>query len=96
METLYVEAGAPWQNGYAESFNSRLRDEFLETNYFHTLREAQQLAAAWKEHYNTRRPHGSLGNRTPKEFAGHCMGVSSAPLRPAPQPPMQYRPGGQP
>ena len=96
VQTLYVEPGAPWQNGYAESFNSRLRDEFLEMNYFHTLREAQQLAAAWKEHYNTRRPHSSLGNRTPKEFAGHCMGAGSASLRPAPQSPMQYRPGGQP
>ena len=41
VETLYIAPGAPWQNGYAESFNSRLRDEFLEMNYFHTLKEAK-------------------------------------------------------
>jgi len=95
VETLYIAPGAPWQNGYAESFNSRLRDEFLEMNYFYTLGEAKQLAAAWKEHYNEERPHTSLGNRTPKEFAEHCMGVSSTSLRSASQPPMQCCPGGQ-
>lgn len=89
VETMYIEPGAPWQNGYAESFNSRLRDEFLEMNYFHTLAEAEQLAKAWKEHYNTKRPHTSLGNRTPKEFAEHCVGVCSTSLRSAPQPPTQ-------
>ena len=87
--TLYIAPGAPWQNGYAESFNSRLRDEFLEMNYFTSLREAQQLALAWKEHYNEARPHTSLGNRTPKEFAEDCMGARSASLRSAPQAPMQ-------
>lgn len=95
VETLYIAPGAPWQNGYAESFNSRLRDEFLEMNYFHTLSETKQLAAAWKEHYNEERPHTSLGNRTPKEFAEHCMGVSSASLRSATLPPMQCCPGAQ-
>lgn len=89
VTTLYIAPGAPWQNGYAESFNSRLRDEFLEMNYFHTLREAQQLAAAWKVYYNEGRPHTSLGNRTPKEFAEHCMGACCASLRSAPQAPMQ-------
>ena len=71
--TLYIAPGAPWQNGYAESFNSRLRDEFLEMNYFTFLREAQQPASTWKSHYNEARPHTSLGNRTPKEFAEDCM-----------------------
>ena len=95
VKTLYIAPGAPWQNGYAESFNSRVRDEFLEMNYFHTLSEAQQLAAAWRNHYNQARPHTSLGNRTPREFAEHCMGVCSASLRSAPQPPMQCCTGGQ-
>lgn len=95
VKTLYIAPGAPWQNGYAESFNSRLRDEFLEMNYFHTLSEARQLAKTWRDHYNQARPHTSLGNRTPREFAEHCMGVSSASLRSAPQPPMQCCTGGQ-
>jgi len=90
--TLYVAPGAPWQNGYAESFNSRLRDEFLEMNYFTSLKEAQQLAMTWKAHYNEARPHSSLGNRTPKEFAEHCLGGCSASLRSAPQPPRQCCP----
>ncbi|HOM47037.1 MAG TPA: transposase, partial [Candidatus Hydrogenedentes bacterium] len=81
--------GAPWQNGYAESFNSRLRDEFLEMNYFTSLREAQQLTLTWKRYYNEARPHTSLGNRTPQEFAEDCMGACSASLRSAPQAPMQ-------
>jgi len=87
--TLYIAPGAPWQNGYAESFNSRLRDEFLEMNYFTSLREAQQLTLTWKRYYNEARPHTSLGNRTPQEFAEDCMGACSASLRSAPQAPMQ-------
>ena len=67
--SLYVARGAPWQNGYIESFNSRFRDEFLEMNYFTSLKEVQQLTMIWKVHYNEARPHFSLGNRTPKEFA---------------------------
>ena len=69
VETLYIEPGAPWENGYAESFNSRLRDEFLEMNYFHNLNEAKQLATAWKEYYSQGRPLTSLGNRTPRKLA---------------------------
>lgn len=95
VETLYIEPGAPWQNGYAESFNSRLRDEFLEMNYFHTLKEAQQLTHAWKDKYNKHRPHTSLGNMTPKEFAEQCEGVCSTSLRSAPQPPSHCSAGGQ-
>lgn len=88
VETLYVEPGAPWQNGYAESFNSRLRDEFLEMNYFHTLAEAKRLARDWKDLYNTKRPQRALGGKTPEEFAEHCMGGCSASLRSAAHPPM--------
>ena len=89
VETLYIEPGAPWQNGFAESFNSRLRDEFLEMNYFHTLAEAQELARRWKEEYNTKRKHSQLGYATPSEFAKLCGASSSASRRsatlPAPQ-----------
>lgn len=84
VETLYIAPGAPWQNGYAESFNSRLRDEFLEMNYFHTMAEAQELARRWKEHYNHKRLHSSLGYKTPAEFARRCGASRSASLRSAP------------
>ena len=66
---LYVEPGAPWENGYAESFHSRLRDELLNVEEFESVPEAQELAAAWRAGYNHRRPHSSLGYRTPAEFA---------------------------
>lgn len=69
VETLYVEPGAPWENGYAESFHSRLRDEFLSMEEFDSLSAARQLTAKWREEYNHRRPHSSLGYRTPAGFA---------------------------
>ena len=84
VDTLYIEPGAPWQNGYAESFNSRLRQEFLELNYFTTLREAQELGRRWQEHYNTRRLHSALGYQTPVEFARRCGACGCASLRSAP------------
>jgi len=61
VETLYVEPGAPWENGYAEAFHGRLRDELLNMEEFACVREAQALASAWKEDYNWRRPHSALG-----------------------------------
>jgi len=84
VETMYIEPGAPWQNGYAESFNSRLRDEFLEMNYFTTVKEAQELARRWQEHHNTKRLHSSLNYQTPAEFARRCGASGSASLRSAP------------
>ena len=72
VRPLYVEPGAPWENGYAEAFHSRLRDELLNVEEFASVREAKALATAWKEHYNRHRPHGSLGYRTPAEFADAC------------------------
>lgn len=83
VETMYIAPGAPWQNGYAESFNSRLRDEFLEMNHFTTITEAKELARRWKEHYNHKRLHGSLGYQTPAEFARRCGASGSASLRSA-------------
>ena len=67
--TAYIEPGSPWQNGYAESFNSRFRDEFLNTELFATVAEAQGLANRWRWEYNTLRPHSALQGRTPLEAA---------------------------
>jgi len=65
VKTLYIEPGSPWENGYCESFNSKLRDELLAREIFYDLREAQILIEAWRRHFNTRRPHSSLGYHPP-------------------------------
>ena len=65
VETLFIEPGSPWENGYNESFNSKLRDELLNTEIFYTLKEAKVLIERWRHHYNTIRPHSSLGYRPP-------------------------------
>jgi putative transposase len=72
VETLYIEPGAPWENGYAESFHSKLRDELLEREEFTSLLEARALGRAYRGEYNTARPHSALGYRTPAEFAAGC------------------------
>jgi transposase InsO family protein len=69
VETLYIAPAAPWENGYAESFNGKVRDELLNAEEFTSLVEAQVLAADWKRGYNTKRPHSSLGDLTPSEFS---------------------------
>lgn len=70
VQTLYIEPASPWQNGYAESFHSRLRDELLDTEVFETLKEAKELAVRWRLDYNHHRPHSSLNYMTPAAFAG--------------------------
>jgi len=65
VKTLFIEPGSPWENGYVESFNGKLRDELLNGEVFTTLREAQVLIAAWRDHYNRYRPHSALGYRPP-------------------------------
>jgi transposase InsO family protein len=84
--TLYIEPGSPWQNGYAESFHSRLRDELLDAEVFADLAEARSMAISWKNDYNHRRPHSSLGYRTPAQFAATLRrpAVGAAPLPWAP------------
>ena len=72
IETLSIAPGSPWENGYAESFHSRLVDEFLSQEEFESLRTARQLTQAWREDYNHHRPHSSLGYVTPVEFAARC------------------------
>jgi len=64
-KTAYIEPGSPWENGYCESFNGKLRDELLNGEIFYTLREAKIVIEAWRRHYNTLRPHSSLGYRPP-------------------------------
>ncbi|WP_419192682.1 IS3 family transposase [Kolteria novifilia] len=76
--TLYIAPGAPWENAYGESFHSRLRDEFLNVEEFASIGEAQGLTAQWKEDYNERRPHSSLGYQTPAEFARTCAASARA------------------
>ena len=73
IETLYIEPGSPWENGFAESFHSRLRDEFLATEVFESLAAARKLTMAWKEDYNHYRPHSSLGYVAPVEFAARGL-----------------------
>ena len=65
VKTLFIEPGSPWEIGYCESFNSKLRDELLAREIFYDLREAKTLIEWWREHYNTLRPHSSLGYRPP-------------------------------
>ncbi len=65
VRTLYIEPGSPWENGYCESFNSKLRDELLTREIFYDLREAQVLIENWRLFYNTARPHSSLGYKPP-------------------------------
>lgn len=68
-KTLYIEPGSPWENGYCESFNSKLRDEFLNGELFYLLKEARVLAERWQSFFNTERPHSSLGYRPPAPAA---------------------------
>ena len=62
---LFIEPGSPWENGYDESFNGKLRDELLNCEIFYTLKEAKILIEQWRQHYNTVRPHSALGYRPP-------------------------------
>jgi transposase InsO family protein len=65
VKTLFIEPGSPWENGYVESFNGRLRDELLNGEIFYTLHEAKVLIEGWRREYNGFRPHSSLGYRPP-------------------------------
>ena len=68
METLYIAPGCPWQNGFAESFHSRFRAEYLNKQWFHTVREAAVEVEAWRKYYNQERLHSSLDYVPPDEF----------------------------
>jgi transposase InsO family protein len=64
-KTAYIAPGSPWENGFIESFNARLRDELLDGEIFYSLKEAKIVIESWRRHYNTLRPHGSLGYKPP-------------------------------
>lgn len=65
VRPLYIEPCSPWENGYIESFNGKMRDELLNGEIFYSLKEAQVLMEIWRRHYNTVRPHSSLGYNPP-------------------------------
>ena len=75
MKTLSIESGAPWENGYVESFHGRLRDELLAREEFDSLLESKALIERWRKASNTVRPRGALGNRTPSEVARPVVGM---------------------
>ena len=78
MSALYIAPGSPWENGYAESYHARLRDELLDREEFGSLTEARVLLEDWRAQYNQERPHSALGYKTPEEFAAACAGASRA------------------
>jgi transposase InsO family protein len=81
VKTLYIEPGSPWENGYIESFNGKLRDELLNGETFDTVLEAQVLVENWRQHYNAVRPHSSLGYRPPAPETIQPWPSGSASLR---------------
>ncbi len=83
VQTQFIEPGSPWENGYCESFNGRLRDELLNGEIFTTLTEARVLIERWRRHDNAERPHSSLGYRPPAPEAICAAEPASASLRPA-------------
>ena len=81
FKTLFIDPGSPWQNAYVESFNSRLRDELLNVEIFSTLAEARVLGNEHRSYYNEKRPHSSLGGKSPRVYAAHCsVPVGAKPL----------------
>ena len=72
-QTLFVDPGSPWQNGYCESFNSRFRDELLNLETFTSMFEARVLSERWRREYNERRPHGALAYRTPRDVLAEAL-----------------------
>ncbi|QDT66873.1 IS2 transposase TnpB [Calycomorphotria hydatis] len=85
VKTLYIEPGSPWENGYIESFNGKLRDELLNGEIFDTLLEAKVLIERWRKEYNHVRPHSSLSYQPPAPEAIQPLKPASATLQPLPR-----------
>jgi putative transposase len=83
-ETAFIAPGAPWENAYSETFNSRLGDELLKREVFTSLQEAKVLGARHRKDYNEQRPHSALGYSTPVAYAAACGAARSASLRAQP------------
>src|SRR3984957_5298777 len=81
-KTAYIEPGSPWENGYCESFNAKLRDEFLNGELFYSMKEIRVLAERWRVVYNTKRPHSAPGYRPPAPVTRNPWGanLSSQPM----------------
>jgi transposase InsO family protein len=94
--TAYIEPGSPWENGYVESFNARLRDELLNGEIFYSLREAQIVIESWRRHFNAIRPHQSLGYRAPapEVFVPALAAWPYSRAKPAPSSTQQLAEGG--
>ena len=83
VETLFIEPGSLWENGYGESFNGKLRDELLDREIFYTLTEAQILIERWRREYNTVRPHSALEYRPPAPKACVLTPIGGFTMSPA-------------
>ena len=88
VETLYIEPGSPWENGYIESFNGKLRDDILDRELFYSVKEAKVIVEDWRLEYNNHRPHSGLGYMTPAAFAAGCIPSASPTAQP-----QEYRTG---
>jgi transposase InsO family protein len=91
VTTLFIAKGSPWENGYVESFNSRLRDELLDRELFLGLADARWVVDRWRLDYNHHRPHSSLDYQTPAAFAARC--AASVRASAEPQPSLQQHSG---
>ena len=93
-KTAYITPGSPWENGFIESFNARLRDELLDGEIFYSLKEARVVIESWRRHYNAERPHGSLGYKppAPEVFIPAFAARAAAQPQPAPPPALAPRP----
>lgn len=93
-KTAYIAPGSPWENGFIESFNARLRDELLDGEIFYTLAEAKIIVESWRRHFNAVRPHGSVGYKppAPEVFIPAMTARAAAQPRPATPPALAPRP----
>ena len=93
-KTAYITPGSPWENGFIERFNARLRDELLDGEIFYSLKEARVVIESWRPYYNTERPHGSLGYKppAPEVFIPAFAAPAAAQPQPAPPPALVQRP----
>jgi transposase InsO family protein len=96
-KTVYITPGSPWENGFVESFNARLRDELLDGEISYSLAEAKIVIESWRRHYNTERPHGSLGYKptAPEVFVPAMAARTAAQPHPSasrPPPTMASKP----
>ena len=86
--TLYINKGSPWENGYVESFNGKLRDELLNRELFLSLAEARYVLDEWRSHYNHIRPHSGIGWQTPAAFVADLNDRAAGTFPAAHQPPI--------